>query len=139
MLRPFLDFMDSFKLFKTPNILVLMLDPWFKVLSLVGTMLAKLLQLRLQVHMILSLSSQLSRLCSRNCMDGWVCFQALYKKLCIVIMFVYGIGVFKDESNFEQVSLLLIFWKTSWELDSFSCLLLVVHSLYSTNFCCIKN
>jgi hypothetical protein len=26
---------------------------------------------------------------------------------------VYGIGVFKDEINFEQVSLLLIFSKTS--------------------------
>ncbi len=36
VLRPFLDFMDSFKLFKTHNVLVLMLDPCFKDLSLVG-------------------------------------------------------------------------------------------------------
>ncbi len=36
VLRPFLDFMDSFKLFKTHHMLVLMLDPCFKDLSLVG-------------------------------------------------------------------------------------------------------
>jgi hypothetical protein len=65
VLRLFLDFMDSFKL------LALMLDPQFKDLSVMGNyMLARLLQLRLQVHMIPSSSSQLLRLCSRNCMDS---------------------------------------------------------------------
>jgi hypothetical protein len=34
--RPFLDFMDTFKLFKTPNMLVLMLDPWFNDLNTLG-------------------------------------------------------------------------------------------------------
>jgi hypothetical protein len=52
---------------------------------------------------------------------------------------VFGKGVSKDETSFEQVSLLLIFLKTSWELDSFSYLFLVVHNLYPTNFCCVKN
>jgi len=36
VLRPFLDFMDSFKLFKAHNMLVLMLNPQFKDLNLVG-------------------------------------------------------------------------------------------------------
>ncbi len=36
VLKPFLDFMDSFKLFKTHDVLVLMLDLCFKDLSLVG-------------------------------------------------------------------------------------------------------
>ncbi len=36
VLRPFLDFMDYFKLFKAHNMVVLMLDPCFKNLSLVG-------------------------------------------------------------------------------------------------------
>jgi hypothetical protein len=36
VLGPFLDSMDFFKLFKTYNMLVLMLDPCFKDLSLVG-------------------------------------------------------------------------------------------------------
>jgi hypothetical protein len=36
VLRPFLDFMDSFKLFKTHDMLVLILDPFFKDLNLVG-------------------------------------------------------------------------------------------------------
>jgi hypothetical protein len=36
VLRPFLNFMDSFKLSKAHNMLVLMLDPRFKDLSLVG-------------------------------------------------------------------------------------------------------
>ncbi len=35
MLRPFLNFMDSFKLFKAHNMLAFMLDPWFKDLNLV--------------------------------------------------------------------------------------------------------
>jgi hypothetical protein len=34
--RPFLEFMDSFKLSKAHNMLILMLDPQFKDLSLVG-------------------------------------------------------------------------------------------------------
>jgi len=36
VLRPFLDFMDCFKLYKVHNMVVLMLDPRFKDLSLVG-------------------------------------------------------------------------------------------------------
>jgi hypothetical protein len=36
VLRPFFNFMDSFKLSKAHNMLVLMLDPLFKDLSLVG-------------------------------------------------------------------------------------------------------
>jgi hypothetical protein len=36
VLRPFLDFMDCFKLSKVHNMVVIMLDPWFKNLSLVG-------------------------------------------------------------------------------------------------------
>jgi hypothetical protein len=35
VLRPFLDFMDNFKLSKAHNMLAFMLDPWFKDLSLV--------------------------------------------------------------------------------------------------------
>jgi hypothetical protein len=36
VLKPFLNFMDSFKLFKTHNMLALMIDPRFKDLNLVG-------------------------------------------------------------------------------------------------------
>jgi hypothetical protein len=36
VLRPFLDFMDCFKLSKAHNMVALMLDCWFKNLSLVG-------------------------------------------------------------------------------------------------------
>jgi hypothetical protein len=38
VLRPFLDFMDSFKLSKAHNMFVLMLNPQFKDLNLVGIM-----------------------------------------------------------------------------------------------------
>lgn len=34
--RPFLDFMDTFKLFKAHNMFVLMLDPWFNDLNTLG-------------------------------------------------------------------------------------------------------
>ncbi len=36
VLRPFFDFMDCFTLFKAHNMVALMLDLWFKDLSLVG-------------------------------------------------------------------------------------------------------
>ncbi len=36
ILRPFLDFVDCFKLSKVHNMVVLMLDPRFKDLSLIG-------------------------------------------------------------------------------------------------------
>jgi hypothetical protein len=36
VLRPFLDLMDCFKLSKVRNMVVLMLDPYFKDLSLMG-------------------------------------------------------------------------------------------------------
>jgi hypothetical protein len=36
VLRPFLDFMDCFKLSKVHNMVAFMLDPWFKDLSLMG-------------------------------------------------------------------------------------------------------
>jgi hypothetical protein len=49
-------------------------------------MLAMLLQLRLQLHMIPSFSSQLSRFCSKNCMDGGMSLQVLCMKLCALAM-----------------------------------------------------
>ncbi len=36
VLKPFLDFMDCFKLFKAHNMVLFMLDPWFKDLKLMG-------------------------------------------------------------------------------------------------------
>ncbi len=45
-------------------------------------------------------------------LHGWSnAFQVLCKKLYVVVMLFFGIGVFEDETSFEQVNLLLIFQK----------------------------
>jgi hypothetical protein len=49
VLRLFLDFMDSFKLSKAHNMLVLMLDPQFKDLSLVGDYVGHALVIEIDV------------------------------------------------------------------------------------------
>jgi hypothetical protein len=70
VLRPFLDFMDSFKLFKAHNMLVLMLDPQFKDLSLVGDYVGHASIIEIDVAhdtQILLLTFKIS---DQNCMGG---------------------------------------------------------------------
>jgi hypothetical protein len=72
-------------------------------------MLVILLQLGLLLHMIENFSSLPSRFCIKNTMDSPMFFHLLCKKLCIIQMFVFGGGVSKDETCFEQVLFLILF------------------------------
>ncbi len=88
VLRPFLDFMDCFKLSKTHNVIALMLDARFKDLSLMGDYVGHYSTIGLLLHMIENFSSLPSRLCIKNTMDGPMLFHLLCKRSCTIQMFL---------------------------------------------------
>jgi hypothetical protein len=80
VLKPFL---NCFKLFKTYNMVVLMLELHFKDLSSMGDYIDHSFAIEIVVrHMIINYSSQPSRPCTKSCMNN----QMLYKKLCTILM-----------------------------------------------------
>ncbi len=82
-------FLDCFKLFKTHNMVALMLDPHFKDLSLVGLYIDHSFAIEIVAkHMIVDYSSQPSRPRTKSCMNNQMFRQTLYKKLCTILMLV---------------------------------------------------
>jgi hypothetical protein len=69
VLRPFLDLMDCFKLFKVHNMVALMLDLCFKDLSLMGDYVGHFFTIEIVVAYDSS-SSKSSRPCIKNYIDG---------------------------------------------------------------------
>jgi hypothetical protein len=62
--------MDSFKLFKTHNMLILMLDPWFKDSSLVGDYVGHVLAIEIVATYDTQFLFPTSKLCTKNDMGG---------------------------------------------------------------------
>jgi len=86
VLRPFLDFMDCFKHSEAHNMVVLMLDPRFKDLSLMGNYVGHTFVIGIVAAYVENLSSLPSRLCIKNTMDGQMLLHLLCKKLCAIQM-----------------------------------------------------
>jgi len=103
VLKPFLDFMDRFKLFKAHNMVIFMLNPWFKNLSLVGDYVGH------------SFAIEITVAYDKQCL--FPTFKTFYQKhhghsnasSTIVqetmhnINVVFGVGMSEDETCFEQV------------------------------------
>jgi hypothetical protein len=66
-------------------------------------MLAMLEQLKLLQHMTPSFYSQPSRLCIKKCMGYQVHPQVLCKKFARHTNVVFGVGLFEEETCFEQL------------------------------------
>jgi xanthine dehydrogenase molybdopterin-binding subunit B len=104
VLRPFLDFMDCFKLSKAHNMVVLMLDPRFKDLSIVGNYVGH----SFAIWIVVAYDTKFILLTLKTLYQkhhGWsnVSSPIVQKTMCNTNV-VFGVGVFEDETCFKQVS-----------------------------------
>ncbi len=101
--------MDSFKLSKTHNMLALMLDPQFKDLNLMGNYVGHAFAIEIvsaydTQFLLPTLKASFQKL------HGWSnAFSSVVHKTMCINNAIFGIGVYEDETSFEQVSLFLIF------------------------------
>jgi hypothetical protein len=110
VLKPFLDFMDSFKLSKAHNMLVLMLDPWFKDLSLVGDFVGHVSTIEIvATYDTQFLFPTLKTLYHK--LHGWLnaSSSVVHEIASLHINVVFGVAIFLEETFLEQVNVILIF------------------------------
>ncbi len=105
--------MDSFKLSKTHNMLVLMLDPWFKDLSLVGDYVGHVSTIEIATtydtqFLFPTLKKLYQKLHGR--LNASLSVVQEIASLCINV--VFGVAIFEEEIYLEQVNVILIICKT---------------------------
>ncbi len=103
VLKPFLDFMDSFKFYKAHNMLAFMLDPWFKDLSLVGDCVGHFLTIEISCacnsqFLLPTFKNLYQKLHGRS--NSFT--NVVQKKMCNTNV-VFGIGMSKSETCLKQV------------------------------------
>jgi hypothetical protein len=103
--RPFLDFMDSFKLSKAHNMFALMLDPYFKDLSLMGDSVGQFLAIEIvSAYENQFLFPTLKSLYQKFHGRLNACTSVVQNIMCNTNV-IFGIGVSKDDTCFEQIIL----------------------------------
>jgi hypothetical protein len=90
-------------------------------------MLAKKQQLKLLQFMITNYFFHCSRPCTRNCMDIKIPFIMLCKILHATLMYFLELGVFENETCFEQVSCQYFMFLENVMLFEVEIIFLVVH------------
>jgi len=104
VLSSFLDFMDCFKLSKAHNMVALMLDPWFKDLSLMGDYVGHSSVIEISVaydreFLLPTLKTSYQKHYGHSNVSSTIVQETMHNTNV-----VFGVGMFEDDTCFEQIS-----------------------------------
>jgi hypothetical protein len=105
--------MDSFQLSKTHNMIVLILDPWFKDLNLVGDYVGHVSAIKIVTTYDTQFSFPTFKTLYQK-LHGWLnaSLSVVHEIASLCINVVFGVAIFEEEICLEQVNVLLIICKT---------------------------